>query len=66
MAPRTGPKFKPWKGVTREMVRLAEERTSYLLERWPMDAQSLPKKLANAYLQGIADAAEAQRGETRW
>lgn len=66
MATRPKPKFRPWKGVTREMRQLAEERTRYLLEQWPMDAQTLPIKLANAYLQGIADAAEAaqQRGET--
>ena len=63
MAPRPRPRFRPWKGVTREMTELAKERTAYLLETCPMSSQTLPIKLANAYLQGIADAAEAQRGE---
>ena len=63
MAPRTKPRFSPWKGLRKEDIDLAKRRTEYLLEHWPMSAQTPPIKLANAYLQGIADAAEAQRGE---
>lgn len=63
MAPRPKPRFGPWKGLRKEDIELAKRRTEYLLEHWPMSAQTLPIKLANAYLQGIADAAEAQRGE---
>lgn len=63
MAPRPKPRFAPWKGLREEDINLAKRRTEYLLEQWPMGAQTLPIKLANAYLQGIADAAETQRGE---
>ena len=63
MAPRPRPRFGQWKGLRKEDIELAKRRTEYLLEQWPMSAQTLPIKLANAYLQGIADAAEAQRGE---
>lgn len=63
MAPRPKPRFGRWVGLRREDIDLAKRRTTYLLETWPMGAQTPPIKLANAYLQGVADAAETQRGE---
>lgn len=63
MAPRRRTEFRPWWGLPREAIELAKRRTAYLLDQWPIEAQTLPIKLANAYMQGIADAAEATRGE---
>ena len=50
MAPRPRNKFSVWRGLRKEDIDLAKRRTEYLLEQWPMGAQTLPIKLANAYL----------------
>lgn len=52
-------RFKPWK-VPSEWSRLARERTEHLLDKHPLSVQSYQVALANAYLCGIADAAEAK------
>jgi hypothetical protein len=44
------------------MLQLAKDRTAFLLERHPLTIQTLPVALANAYLQGLADAAEVAAG----
>lgn len=53
------PRYGPWKGIQREWLRLAYDRTDYLLDTHPLSVQPLKTALANAYLQGIADAGEA-------
>lgn len=56
------PSWTRWDDVPDAMVRLASERTAFLLERYPLDSLPLPKALANAYLQGMQDAAEVAAG----
>lgn len=56
------PSWTRWDDVPDAMVRLASERTAFLLERYPLDSLPLPRALANAYLQGMQDAAEVAAG----
>lgn len=56
------PSWTRWDGVPDAMVRLATDRTAFLLERYPLDSLPLPRALANAYLQGMQDAAEVAAG----
>lgn len=61
MARPRKPRYGPWKGIQREWLRLAYDRTDYLLDTHPLSVQPLKTALANAYLQGIADAGEAMQ-----
>ena len=56
------PQFRQWKGIPKDAIRIAYDRTEYLMERHPLSVQTYKMALANAYLQGIADAGEAQEG----
>ena len=47
-----------WPDVPPKLFQLAKDRTAFLLERHPLTIQTPPVALANAYLQGMADAAE--------
>lgn len=58
------PKFGPLKGVTREMVKMAEDRTDFLREPHPIAVMPLKALLANAWLQGVIDAGEAMEDRT--
>jgi hypothetical protein len=51
-----------WPDVPSEVLQLAKDRTAFLLEKHPLTIQTLPVSLANAYLQGLADAAETAAG----
>lgn len=52
------PKYTVWKGLKREWIRMAEDRTDFLLLLHPLSVLPLKSLLANAYLQGLADCAE--------
>jgi len=47
-----------WPDVPPKAFQLAKDRTAFLLERHPLTIQTLPVALANAYLQGMADATD--------
>jgi len=51
-----------WPDVPPKVFHLAKGRTAFLLEKHPLTIQTLPVALANAYLQGLADAAEVAAG----
>ena len=51
------PNALKWDGVPRAMIDLARRRTAFL-RGYPCEVLPLDKLLANAYLQGIADASE--------
>lgn len=55
-------RFGRWKGITREMSEFARSRTEHLLDKHPLSVQSYQTALANAYMCGLADAAEAMKG----
>ena len=55
------PRFRPWKDIPPEMIRVARDRTAYLAEPHPLAVQPFRTALANAYMQGLADAAEAMQ-----
>lgn len=58
------PRFRQWKGIPRDMVCIARDRTAYLAEPHPLSVQPFRTALANAYMQGIADAAESIEGNS--
>ena len=47
-----------WPDVPQKVLQLAKDRTAFLMERHPLTIQTFQVSLANAYLQGLADAAE--------
>jgi hypothetical protein len=55
---RANHRFARWEGVTREQIRLAEDRTAFLRESHLLASNPLRLTHANAYLQGVADAAD--------
>lgn len=55
------PRLRPWKDIPPEMMRVARDRTDYLAEPHPLAVQPFRTALANAYMQGLADAAEAMQ-----
>lgn len=55
-------RYGVWKGLSRDMIQIAKDRTSHLLDNHPLAVQSYQNAIANAYLCGIADAAEAMKG----
>ena len=59
---RTKASWAHWPDVPPKAFQLAKDRTAFLLERHPLTIQTLPVALANAYLQGIADATEVAAG----
>lgn len=56
------PQWKTWPDVPTQALQLAKDRTAFLLEKHPLTIQTLPVALANAYLQGMADATEVAAG----
>jgi hypothetical protein len=61
MAPRKST-WTQWPDVPPKVFQLAKDRTAFLLEKHPLTIQTLPVALANAYLQGLADATETAAG----
>lgn len=59
------PRYTLWKGIQPEWLTLAHERTAYLIDPHPLSIQPFKTALANAYLQGIADAGETMK-ERGW
>lgn len=53
-----GPGYRKWEGLPKGVVTLAQSRTDYLRTAHVIGLMPLPMMLANAYLQGIADATE--------
>lgn len=53
-----GPEYRKWEGLPKGIVTLAQSRTDYLRTAHVMGLLPLTMLLANAYLQGIADATE--------
>lgn len=56
------PQWTHWPDVPSKAFQLAKDRTAFLLEKHPLTIQTLPVALANAYLQGMADATEVAAG----
>lgn len=52
------PAYRKWEGLPKGVTTLAKQRTEFLRTDHVMSMLPLPALLANAYLQGIADATE--------
>ncbi len=62
MARRPVLRAKLWPDVPAPVVKLAEERTGFLMEYHVVTTRTIKGLLANAYLQGMADCAEVSAG----
>lgn len=53
-------KYTMWRGLSAAQIDLARRRTAHIVQE--ARDMTLSAMLANAYLQGIADTAAAQKG----
>lgn len=54
--------YRQMDGVSKAMLQLAKDRTAYLLTPHVIGDRPMTITLANAYLQGMMDAAETAAG----
>ena len=58
---KLGRDYERWKGLTREHSDLAKKRIRFLMTDHILISLTLEQLLANAWLQGLSDGAEALR-----
>ncbi len=62
MARRSALRSELWPDVPAPVVKLAEERTTFLMQHHVITTRTIGRLLANAYLQGMADCVEVSAG----